>query len=563
MKVSINWLNELVDLKLPWDEVLALIPLRTIGIKEESHDFIELDMKGYNRADLLSMRGVAYEIAAITDSEVTFTEPDPGSFAWADKNLPEVSVSVEDPNLAPFYCIAKISGLKVESSPTEWVKKLEDSGIRSINNVADITNLVMLEYGQPSHAFDNADIADETLIVRTAREGETLTTLDGKTRKLTRADLLITDPIKAVGLAGVMGGKDSEVKENTSSILLEVAVFDPISIRKTAQTHNLPSEASKRFQHGLTKVRALQALDALLKMYEGIGGTIEAISITDNLKEETKKITLNKDRVNSLIGIDIKADDISSYLEKLNFRLTKTSDSWEVEVPYFRLDTEIEEDLIEEVARMYGYERIPAKPLEGDLPEKINQEIFELIYKIKTGLVKAGLTEVQTYSFYSTKTINDLQLTVSDLVKVANPISSETEYLKTHLWPNLVETIAKNKKQGFEDIAVFEIGKTYQLTKSGEIQEEYKLSVALMNGTDNPTQELYQILTGISELKENVKLGEPIGESDGRFHPVRYHYLTDRENPIGKIGEVHPRVTDKFGIGKRVAILEVLLAPLL
>ena len=183
MKVSKNWLKELVDLNISDDELVRLLPLRTIGIKEVTPDFIELDMKGYNRADLLSLRGVAFEVVAITQSKLKFEEKDTAEFIWVDKSLNEVGVNVEDEDLAPIYCIAKIEGLKVEPSDNNWVKKLSDSGIRSINNVADVTNLVMVEYGQPLHAFDASAVEGEKIVVRTAKEGEELETLDGKKRK--------------------------------------------------------------------------------------------------------------------------------------------------------------------------------------------------------------------------------------------------------------------------------------------------------------------------------------------------------------------------------------------
>ena len=233
MKISIDWLKELVDLKAPIDEVIRLLPLRTIGTKEITHDFIELDMKGYNRADLLSMRGVAYEITAITDSKVTFSEPKENEYIWMGQNLPETPVKVGDQELSPLYCIAKITGLKVEPSSKKWVKKLIDSGIRTVNNIADVTNLVMLEYGQPSHAFDAAKVKG-SVGVRLAQKDERMTTLDGKIRNFTETDLLITDGDGPIGLAGVMGGKESEITDTTTEILLEVAIFDPKTIRKTA-----------------------------------------------------------------------------------------------------------------------------------------------------------------------------------------------------------------------------------------------------------------------------------------------------------------------------------------
>ncbi len=401
MKISIDWLKELVDLpagrqglKVPVEELVRLLPLRTIGLKEVTKDYIELDMKGYNRADLLSLRGVAYEVAAITDSQVRFTEDE---ISYSD--LPKVNVTAD--RLSPVYCIAKIENLKVEHSDDSWVKRLNSSGIRSINNVADVTNLIMMEYGQPMHAFDAAQVFDETIIVRTAKNGEKLITLDNKERILSDEDLLITDPKKALGLAGVMGGKNSEISDNTKTILLEAAIFDPITLRKTSTKLGLQSQASKRFYHGLTKKRLFQALDAAIKMYQGLGGKLTALTIIDNLTDKTVSIDLTQDKINSLIGIDITPQQVEDYLTKLNFTLASqgpTLRAWKVTVPYFRLDVAIEEDLIEEVARMYGYENIPSKSLSTNIPKNVQNPIFDLLYSLKKALTGLGLTEVQTYS---------------------------------------------------------------------------------------------------------------------------------------------------------------------
>ena len=560
MKISINWLKELVDLKVPMEEVIRLLPLRTVGTKEVTEDFIELDMKGYNRADLLSMRGVAYEVAAITDSKVTFQEPNPESFTWVGKNLPETSVKVEDTKLAPLYCIAKISSLKVAPSSPEWIKKLADSGIRTVNNIADVTNLVMLEYGQPSHAFDADTVEDKALIVRTAKGGENLMTLDGKTRKLLPSDLLITDPEKVVGLAGVMGGKNSEVTEKTTEILLEVAIFDPKTIRETAIRLALPSEAGTRFQHGLSRIRALQALDALIGMYQGLGGKLEAISIVDSIEEKAKIVDLTQQKINSLIGEEIQPEDVENYLKKLKFDLASkglTLRAWNVTIPYFRLDIDIEEDLIEEVARMYGYERIRPKELTGKLPNKIDQSLFDFIYNLKTRLVELGLTEIQTYSFYSTQTIRNLKLEIRNLIHIANPISSETEYLRDNIWPNLLEKAAENLKY-FKEVAVFEIGKAYQAKP--ELKEEYLLSMLLADDSEDPTPELYQIFQETRSHLPGEKLQlhlEGEAKEQKYFHPTRFAGLEKDGKEIGFIAEIHPRIANKFGIEKRVAVLEV------
>ncbi len=565
MRVSNSWLKELVDLKISSDELAKLIPLRVQGgIKEVTDEYFELDLKGYNRADLLSLRGVALEVAAITDSKLLFEEPEEGKFAWDEIKLPSTPVSIDDPELATLQCVAKIEGLKVRTSPKEWVKKLADNGMRSVNNIADITNLVMLEYGQPLHSFDASSVKNETINVRLAKQNEEITTLDGKLRKLESTDIVLADIKEPLDVAGVMGGKDTEIKNSTITILLSASLFNPTMVRKTAGRLGLHSEASKRFQHGLTKKRLLQALDAAIKMYQDLGGKLTGISINGDLKEEPKKVKLTLQKVNSLTGIGLKPEEIENYLKKLGFTLASQGvplGAWEVTVPYWRLDINLEEDLIEEVARMYGYEKIPAKELTGKNPEKIDQSLFQLISSLKTNLVNSGLHEVQTYSFYSTTTLksmgwyedNNLQY----LVKVANPISAETEYLRMNLWPNLVEAVDRNIRQGLDDIAIFEVGKIFEQGKE-ESNEKYRLAIALMNNTDNPIEELLKIAHKMAkDLGWEIKENELEGIALTLFHPTRHTAIFKNGTQIGGLAEVHPKLLNKFGVEKRVAILEI------
>ncbi|MBU1031761.1 phenylalanine--tRNA ligase subunit beta [Patescibacteria group bacterium] len=531
MKVSLSWLKELVNFDISSTELSSKLSIYSIGIKEQTRDCLELDLT-YNRGDLLSMRGVAREVAAVTDSKLLFSAEN-----LPDYDLPETPVEIEDENLCPVYCLAKIEGLSVKPSPEEWAKKLKDSGIRSVNNIADITNLIMIEYGQPLHAFDQQKIKGDVK-VRVAKKGEKIITLDGKDRNLDEKDLLITDDAGPIAVAGVMGGKDSEVTENTQSILLEAAIFNPISNRKTSKRHGLYSEASKRFQHGLTKTNLLQASSAAIKMYQDLGGKVTAIKLVGNLKDEIKTIKLSQEKINSLIGIEIPSEAAESSLKKLSFTINS---SWEVTVPYFRLDINIEEDLIEEIARMYGYERIKPKELSNKVPPKLDQTVQKNLYSLKKKLADIGLTEVQTYSFYSTKILSALRLPLDALIKIANPISSETEYMRNNLWPNLLEAVAKNIRNGIKDVAIFEIGKVY-LPKVGDLPKEtYHLSIALSNGTDNPIQELNQIAKNL-KLKPNAEIEKEYS------HPVR---RTDG------MAEIHPRYINKFGIEARVAVLEI------
>ncbi len=565
MKVSKHWLKELVELKVTIEEVIKLLPLRTIGVKEETPQFFELDMKGYNRADLLSLRGVAYEVAAITDSKIRFSEQSENEYIWLSNNFPQTKIEVKNPDLCPTYCIAKIEGLKIEPSSPDWVKKLADSGMRSVNNVADVTNLIMLEYGQPLHSFDAGVVKDETLIVRTTREGEEIVTLDGKKRKLHPSDLLITDPEKAVGIAGVMGGQNSEITDSTNTILLEAAIFDPVNLRQTATRLNLQSEASRRFQHGLTKKRCLQAFDAAIRMYESLGGKVTAITLSGNLVDQERKITLTKKRLDTIIGIEIKPEAVETYLNRLHFGVEKIQDGWEVTVPYFRLDIEIEDDVIEEVARMYGYEKLPAKELPGETPKKIDQSFYELVYQLKNTLVNLGLTEIHTYSFYSTQVLKNVNFDRRKLIKILNPMSAETEYMRNNLWPNLLEVTAKNIRNGIKDVAIFETGKVYQETPEGP-KESYHLAIAISNGTDNPIAELSVILNAVKDLSiylsptsvgDSSVISLPQNDNGNLFHPNRFAVLEKDGKKIGKIGEIHPKFVNKFGIDQRIAILEI------
>lgn len=567
MKVSIAWLKELVDLNISVDELVKLLPLRTIGTKEITDNFIELDMKGYNRADLLSLRGIALEVAAITDSAVKFVETKKNEYIFSQQNLPKLDVEVKDNKLAPVYCLVKIENLKVEPSSPDWIKKLSDSGFRSINNLADITNLVMLEYGQPLHAFDAETIDQQKIIVQTAKPNEQIITLDNKTRSLNTADLLITDPKKAVGIAGVMGGKNSEVDENTQTIFLEAAVFDPATLRKTSSKLGLTSEASKRFYHGLTKVRLFQALDAAIKMYQEISGKIAGITIIDNFEQNLKRVLLTQQKVNDLIGVDIPVKKVEDYLASLGFTFNHLKKGvWEVTTPYWRLDVQIEEDLIEEIARMYGYEKIPSKSLPGQAPHAVDQTRFNLVHNLKNALVELGLTEVSTYPYYSTKTLKNLgfnNIHLKSLVKVANPISSETEYLRQNLWPSLAEVISKNLKQGFSDLAIFEFGKVYYFNEKLEISEKDCLAIALMNGTDNPVKELLAIFNQLNQkLNLNIKVESKMktNEDTALFHPSRFVHLKIDNKLVGGIGEVHQRISDKFGVSDKIAVLQIELA---
>ena len=569
MKVSLNWLNELVDYQLSSDDLASKLSLTSIGVKQQTQDYLELDLT-YNRGDLLSLRGVAYEVSAITNSPLKFLSQRVEDFVWVGQNLPKTPVEIAQPELAQIQCVARIENLKVGVSSQEVVKKLNDSGMRSVDNITDITNLIMLEFGQPLHSFDASTVKDETIIVRRAKEGEQITTLDNKLRKLTANDIVLADTQKPLDVAGVMGGKDTEIKDSTNTILLSASLFNPIMVRTTSKKLGLHSEASRRFQHGLSPMRLLQALDAAIRLYQGLGGKLTAITLTGDFSQVEKAINLSMEKVNKLLGLKLDEAVITDCLKKLSFSVNKIDSDLpagrqgilEVHPPYFRLDINIEEDLIEEIARMYGYEKIEGAKLQDEDIPKLDQSLPNFIYTLKLKLKELGLTEVNTYSFYSSavlEAIKSPKTDVKDYLKVANPLSSETETLRMDLWPNLLEVISKNIKKGYKDIGIFEVGKIYFRSPEGKPAEKYTLSIALMNDSDNPLEELVSIFQKLSLVNINPAKDLPAGrqETSTLFHPKRILDIQKDNLRIGGAGEVHLKLLNKLGIEKRVAVLEI------
>jgi phenylalanyl-tRNA synthetase beta chain len=554
MKVSIDWLNELVELNGSVEDLVELLPLRSIGTKEVTADFIELDMKGYNRADLLSMRGVAYEVAAITDSKLKFEEEE----VDLDEKSATIDVEIQHKKDCPIYLVAQIDGVKVGKSNPDTIKKLADSGIRAVNNVVDITNLIMLEYGQPLHAFDGRVCTNRNgnvqIGVRRAMSDESIQTLDEKDRVLMTEDIVIVSGQQVIGIAGVMGGKVSEVSDQTTTIVLEAAIFDPRLLRKTANRLSIHSEAAKRFYHGLTEKRLLQAFAKAIKELEKLGGKVVGIKKVGDYPAEKIDINVEVSKINALVGLDLGDDFIIQSLRKLYFEVEKSGDMLTVRPPYFRLDCRIGVDIVEEVARMYGYEKIPAKELAGETPEKIDQTKFEFEQKLRASLVELGFNEVLTYSFVGSKIIEAMEWTNDSMVKVANPISSETEYLRRQIWPNLVSALISNLK--FRKSAkIFEIGKTYSAI-DGEIIERRVVSLAWADDGDDPFAALsgvFEALGGMAGVKWTLQAND----TNNNLHPVRQVRVLDEDQIVGVGGEVNMRLIDTLGGNKRIAIIEV------
>jgi len=411
-----------------------------------------------NRGDCLSMLGVAREVSVMTGQKMKI--PAVKITESREKASDIVYVEIKDKNLCRRYVARVIKDVKIGPSP-KWIQdRLSASGVRPINNVVDVTNYVMLETGQPLHAFDFEKIKSVSnskfkiqnsklrkIIIRRAKKGEEIETLDGVARKLDENDLVIADKDKAIAIAGVMGGANSEVTEDTKTIILESANFHPIAIRKTALKLALRSESSARFEKGLPIVLAEQAADRAAALISEIsGGNVLAGRVDEGeKKDKEKKVTLRFDRIKSFLGEDISADKAVRILESLGFKtISKSKEKAEFLVPDLRLDVSLEEDLLEEVARIYGYENIPSTLPQGTLPVYEKNEKIEISAKIRNVMTALGVNEVCSYSFTSKEKTNLYRKNI-DPIRIANPISQEQEYMRVDLVGSMLDIVAKNK----------------------------------------------------------------------------------------------------------------------
>jgi phenylalanyl-tRNA synthetase beta chain len=515
-----------------------------------------------NRPDLLSVIGIAREVAALTRKTITIADT---SYAEAGDLIAEkASVEIHDPDLCPRYCASLITNVTIGPSPTWLEQRLLACGMRPINNIVDVTNYVMLEYGQPLHAFDFDNIADRRIIVRRAAN-ESMRTLDDVARELSNDMLVIADGMGPIAAAGVMGGAESEVTESTVCILLESANFNPASIRRTSTAFKLRSEASLRFEKGLSAELPLVALKrATQLMAELSGGTI-ARGLIDVYpgKQEIKPITLTTTRVARILGIDIAYQEIVTVLNSLGFQCRKLNPAeLEVTVPYWRTDVRLAEDLVEEIARIIGYDDLPTTLPSGSLPRYEPDPMRSLIEKVSDILVGCGMQEVITYSMTSLEMLRRITREPAPL-KVANPITSEQEYLRTTLLPGLLQTLSSNEKHEENSIRLFEVGKVY-LPRKGSLPDENHMLAGMLCGTrldrfwDGESERLdfFDAKGVVETLLERLGVTAGFSSSkDSTFSPgSRVSIVVDGET-VGTLGELHPRITERCDISSHPVYL--------
>ncbi|MFH1683267.1 MAG: phenylalanine--tRNA ligase subunit beta [Candidatus Margulisiibacteriota bacterium] len=558
MKVPIEWLKELVKFKFGPDQLAKMLTMGGLETMVEPGNILEIDIIP-NRSDCWSIRGIAREVAALTKGRVT-------SNAIRVKEITKkassvVKVEVKDKELCPRYMARVIENVTIKESP-KWLKdRLEKAGIRSINNIVDVTNYLLLELGQPMHAFDAGFVADQTIIVRRAKPNEKITTLDGQEHELKTDMLVIADTEKAVALGGVMGGANSEVNEDTKTIILESAYFDPVSIHKTSKLLKVRSESSIRFEHGVDWKTVEEAVDRGAAMIAELsGGSVLKGKIDKKTKErQPKVVALRPERVNKVLGTDLTKAEMLGILKRLGFGVLGSK----VSIPLFRAEDIYREiDLIEEIARVNGYDKIEATMPNTAFPGKSvdNEDIFRS--KVREIMAGCGLLEAQTYSMVGPKDFEKTGLDYTKAIKVANPMNIEEGYMRTMIIPSLLNVIQHNLNRQMENVFIFEIGKTYFPSSEKLPKEKWILSAAatgspFMSALDKGQVD-YSFMKGILE-----NLFSALGVTDYSFVEVNSHLLQPgrgaRVEGLGIIGELHPDISKNYGFEKPVGFFEIIL----
>jgi len=530
-----------------------------------------------NRIDCASILGIAREIGALIKKKATIPEVHFEESNIAIEDLAEVTVL--DTNGCPRYTAGLVDQIKIGPSPFWMRYRLHVSGMRSINNVVDITNYVLMELGQPLHAFDYHRLGDRKIVVKRAENGQTFTTLDEQTRDLDDQTLMICDGKRAVAIAGIMGGLNSEITEDSTTVLVESAYFNPTMIRRSSKNLSLSTEASYRFERGIDIWGTDLALKRSLELIKQLAGGNIARGIIDCYPKpwSSPKITLRADRANNILGTNIDIKTMTEHLSSLSMAVKRVDQNRiEVSPPPFRVDITREADLIEEIARLTGYDNIPVtlppiRPTEEDTTE------FVLRDRTKNMLVGMGFTEIITYSFISPKSADILgaeqNSKLRSFVKLLNPLSQDQSVMRTSLIPGLVSTVRLNSLKGQNDLRIFEWGKIY-IKGEEELPQEKQVLAVLITGMGS-TQEWYQKAReadffDIKGVEENI-LGElgiektefKRNKPKEEFDPNEYARIFSSGFEIGAIGKVAKEVMEGYELEKKAYMLEIYIETLL
>ncbi|MGW7951854.1 phenylalanine--tRNA ligase subunit beta [Staphylococcus xylosus] len=519
-----------------------------------------------NRADALSMIGTAYETAALYN--VPMVKPETQSNENDEHTNDEISVTIQNEDKVPYYSARVVKDVTIKPSP-EWMQmRLIKAGIRPINNVVDISNYVLIEYGQPLHMFDKDQIGSKQIEVRQAKADEVITTLDDQERKLVASDIVITNGNSPIAIAGVMGGDFSEVTEATTNVVIEGAIFDPVSIRHTSRRLNLRSEASSRFEKGIATEFVDEAVDRacyLLQTYAD--GTVTQGRVAEgDLGEFVTPIDISVSKVNQTIGFELAAKDIEAIFVQLGFETTNTDDVLTVMVPSRRKDITIKEDLIEEIARIYGYDEIPSTlPVfehvtHGSLTDRQSKSRI-----VKASLEGAGLNQAINYSLVDKERANHFALQNRDTVALLMPMSEAHSTLRQSLIPHLIDAVAYNVARKNNHVRLYELGRVFFGNGEGELPDEVEYLSGILTGDytvsawQGKKEEIdFFVAKGIVDRvaeKLDIQFEYEAAEING-LHPGRTAYVKLNEKVIGFVGELHPQI-EKDNDLKRTYVFEL------
>ncbi|HHT16425.1 MAG TPA: phenylalanine--tRNA ligase subunit beta [Papillibacter sp.] len=501
-----------------------------------------------NRPDCLSMIGLARESAATFDTELKL--PDITPVKGTGDIREHLAVEVENPELCPRYTARMVKNIKIEPSPKWLRQRLRAAGVRPINNIVDITNYVMLEYGQPMHAFDYACLEGGKIVVRTAREGETMNTLDGTPRALTPDMLVIADLHRPVGVAGVMGGENSEITENTKYAVFESATFSGVSVRKTAMALGMRTDASSRFEKGLDPENTVRALERACQLVEqlGAGEVIGGIIDVAAPAQEPSRLPLDADKIRALLGADIPEEFMVKTLVKLGFEV----ENGIVEVPSWRGDIEHYSDLAEEVARFWGYDKIEPtlfadKTGMGGLTEE------QALTRQADALCRAlGYSEIYTYSFTSPSDANKISLPedspLRSAVTILNPLGEDTSVMRTTSLPSMLQTLAVNSNHRNENVRLYEFAKVYRPCGGTLPEERVMMTFGAYGDMD-----FYGLKGAVEALLSGLRVKDVTFTAEREnpsYHPGRCALVRSGDMVLGVLGEVHPLVAKNYDLDR-------------
>jgi phenylalanyl-tRNA synthetase beta chain len=532
---------------------------------------LELEIKS-NRPDLLCHLGIAREVGAIFN--LSLREPKiPKSRTSAAPDL----VRIDAPDGCRRFVGRLITGVTVAPSPPWMQARLRAAGVRPISNIVDVTNYVMLETGQPMHAFDYQLLKGGRIVARRARDGEELACLDGKTRRLTARDMVVADTERAQGLAGIIGGAESAVQQGTTEIFLEAATWEPRSIRRTAGTFGLRTEASARFEKGLSPALSLPALERAAALVAELAGGTPTKS-TDVYPDPQKPITIEvgADRIERVLGVSVELGEAANILGRLRFKVEKTNRLLRAQPPEFRLDCSIPEDLIEEIGRIYGYDRVPSTLPGARVPVRDLYQRRDADETAREVLAGRELDEAVTSSLVSADGTLQIAMPFAALalVQIKNPMAENRDALRRSLLPGLLEALALNARQDQAGARLFELGSVFWKNTANAVDEPQVLALAAhvpAGGADAAVAELRSLQATLATMRDrfaipstDFKQAEFSGADPGRFagfHPGRTGEVLEEGSPIGIVGEVHPQLLAQLGLPGRAVVAEVLFDP--